>query len=317
MAVPTITSCSPSTGLTRGRNIIFVNGTNFRTPPEPVGYDPGDAQQTIKVTFDGVASTEAHSLSATKAIVQVPAWAGEYNSETPGSVDVVISNLDNNGDVIAGETATLADGYTYERPDIVSRATSQRITQALVELLRRNVITNVTVGMTTAYADDFADDLDAIKMARLPLIEVGGPDLIDSPRWGIACEEEEDDPSISDMYTRKEVARTTDISYPIRIWVDNRNNVNALHAIGKNILMCVRDAGYITIDSDREHTMLIPADGVPAYDTSAQLDGLATATMRIIVKGVQIDDIDGTIIERGYDIYDTDGSEVTSETHAG
>lgn len=314
MAVPTITTCSPSTGLTRGRNIVLITGTNFRIPPDVVGYDPGDAQQTVKVTFGGVASTAAHSISATQALVQVPAWAGNCDSD-PGSVDVVISNLDNNGDVIAGETATLANGYTYERPDLVSVVTAQRVTQSLVELLRRNVITNVTVGMTTAYADDFADDLDAIKMARLPLIEVGGPDLIDDPRWGLAREEEEDDAVIADMWTRKEVARVSDMSFPIRIWADKRSNVRAIYSLGQSVILCIRDAGYITIDSDQAHTMYIPADGLPSYDTSSQLDGLASCTMRIVVKGVQNDDVDGTIIDRGHDVYDPDGSDVLSETH--
>lgn len=316
MAVPTITSCEPSTGLTRGYNVIFVNGTNFRLPPEVSGYDPGDAQQTVRVTFDGVASAQAHSLSTTRAVVQVPPWAGDYNSDTPGSVDVIISNLDDAGDVISGETATLADGYTYARPDIVSRVTAQRITEELVKILRRTVITNVTTGMTTAYADDFAEDLDKIKEARLPLIEVGGPDLIDSPRWGVNWETEEDDESLVNMYTRKEVPRTSDLSFPLRIWSYNTGNVNAIYALGHNVIMAIRDAGYVTIDTSRSHVMYIPADGLPSYNTSSQLDGLATCTMRIIVKGVQNDDIDGTIIERGYDVYDPDGSDVASETHS-
>ena len=145
MPVPTISSVTPNVGHTGGRNVIVLAGTNFRLPPAPPATGPtnGIVPKTVKVTLGGVDATDVRVFSAT----ELDCRPGIHD---PGAVSVVVQNLDDNGAPIAGESATLASGYTYQRPDLTAESDLIRILRVLRRELARQVTPEVAI---TTHAD--------------------------------------------------------------------------------------------------------------------------------------------------------------------
>src|SRR3990167_7719584 len=120
MAVPTISSVSPSTVQSVGGVMITIAGAGFRVPGEPPdGFLGGDAQKTVSVKIGnpvGVDTPDAFDIKvwdATEVTCMVPAYAGAAG--TPGAFpayDVRVANLDDDELEIAGENVTAADALT-------------------------------------------------------------------------------------------------------------------------------------------------------------------------------------------------------------
>jgi len=85
---PTVTSVTPNIGLNTGGTIVTVVGTNFVSG--------------TKVKLENV-EVETSLVSSTSLRIKTPAWP------TAESVDVTVTNPD-------GQTATLAQAYTFEAP---------------------------------------------------------------------------------------------------------------------------------------------------------------------------------------------------------
>jgi hypothetical protein len=89
---------SPNSGLTAGGDGVFVIGKGFK--------------EGATISFDGVPGTDVQLMDRTLMIVTAPA-------HSVGTVAIVVTNPD-------GESATLADGYTYidDTPPVVSASYS-------------------------------------------------------------------------------------------------------------------------------------------------------------------------------------------------
>jgi hypothetical protein len=109
MAVPTITSVTPSTVWTGGQ-LVVVTGTNLRLPPDPPVSATGplpDPLPTVGVLVGSVEAKAVDVLSATMLSCNVPAA-----DPSPAPVAMVVRNLDDAGVPIPGESATLAAAVT-------------------------------------------------------------------------------------------------------------------------------------------------------------------------------------------------------------
>ena len=181
MSVPTITSITPSSGLTIGLTPVKIVGTGFRTagstPPDDVD-GTGVWQQTVSVTFDGIEADAVMVGESTSLWVTVPEYFGSPLA-VPDSVDVVVTNLDDNGDAITGETVTEADGYTYTRQDYTAIGILKWVTSQLLEYLARHLLINTVLTTDPEYADDAAAEV--IALASLPAILLVGPAIADDP----------------------------------------------------------------------------------------------------------------------------------------
>lgn len=307
MAVPTITAVSPSSGHTLGLDVVKITGTDFRLPPAIVGYDPGDAQQTIKVTFGGVDSTKAHAITATSGYATVPSWTGPDTAATPYSVDVRVANLDNDGDEISGENATLSNGYSYIRTTLTTQVIVQRVTKTLIQYLRRFVHPNVVLTTSSMYDDSTADDTDRIKAAGLPLVKVIGPVETENKRMTSHSEDEEDDADIASEFTRKHPVRSVDLDYNIQVFSDDRH-VGSVYTLANAVTDCIWKKGYLTVAVDPDDSTLgnyeLPwaITSEADYDMGDDLDGLRKASISCEIREVPKDDPSGTIIERGTDL---------------
>jgi hypothetical protein len=85
---PTVTSVSPTTGLTSGGTSVTLTGQNFTSG--------------ATVTFGGAAATSVVVASATQITANAPP------AHKPGSVNIVVTNPD-------GQRGTLAGGFTYHK----------------------------------------------------------------------------------------------------------------------------------------------------------------------------------------------------------
>lgn len=115
MAVPTITSITPSTGPATGGYLIEIVGTNFAVPV--LSYDvPAEAlAPRVRVTIDGTACSLAQSLGATRILAVAPRYTGDCQQTSFPAVNVTVQNLTAAGMAIPGELATLTGGFTYAR----------------------------------------------------------------------------------------------------------------------------------------------------------------------------------------------------------
>lgn len=151
MALPTFSSITPSTGHPGGRELVRISGTNFRLPTVLPHTLP-----TVRVRFAGEAALRVDAVASTLLEVLVPQYRGAVTQQSGGSnaVAVEITNLDDAGVAIPGETLTVASAYTYTRPDPRAPAGDLAPREALnelIRLLRRQVLANAFVRTDTDY----------------------------------------------------------------------------------------------------------------------------------------------------------------------
>jgi hypothetical protein len=150
MAQPIVTDISPDNGLAIGGQIIEVTGSNFKAPAYVLGIPSVDVLPTVSVKLDGVEAAAVWVLSDTTLRVRVPAASLNPTADikqalrvSPNlakvsftAVDVTISNLDDAGDPIVGETTIVTGGYTYEQPLVNVPGGDPPLLQVLQEFLR-------------------------------------------------------------------------------------------------------------------------------------------------------------------------------------
>lgn len=178
MAVPTITSLDVTQGPTQGRTLVVITGTNFRTYPPYGGTGKVPAPRpTVEVLFGGEPAYEVKIENATTVWCLSPV-------HDPGAVDVTVTNLDNEGNPIAGETATKAGGFTYLRPYLrapVGGGTTfngdlYRLVAAVIVEWRRQVLENTVI--KKPHSDYSAAPSSArTRLASLPGVVLWGPKL--------------------------------------------------------------------------------------------------------------------------------------------
>lgn len=194
MAVPTVVRLLPAgneitdpvEGPTGGDQLLEIYGDNFRLPnTDPVVPIPGQPfvkaprPRSVSVTFDGVEAKSAEVVKSNLIRVVTPATpipANNANDNGQGSVDVVITNLDDNEDPIPGESITLVDAYTYRRVklDATTESDFLRLVATLIDMIRVQVLPEVILTVNT---DWDADTMTSkVEIAKLPAIVLAGPD---------------------------------------------------------------------------------------------------------------------------------------------
>jgi len=178
MAVPTIISLDSTYGPAVGGYRVNITGTNFKIPTVVIGIPVVEDIPTVQVTFNGVACETVKVLSTTEISV-VPPWfrgstrdANHQERDYHDAVDVVVTNLDASGVAIPGETATLSDGYSYERwrlgpPQQTGAVVG--VCEAWIERLRREVCKSVNLTYAATYTDATGIVVDT---AELPSISM-------------------------------------------------------------------------------------------------------------------------------------------------
>jgi hypothetical protein len=178
MSVPSISTVTPSTGLTAGRTLVEITGSGFRLPPDPAPTGPVPPYPpTVAVLFGATPALAVKVLSSSLLTALTPA-------SDAGAVSVTVKNLDDAGVPIPGEVATKAAGYAFARPGLAPQANAVlepialRVVKALVAALRRAVLDNVVLMVHTEY-DDVPGGVEVAMLASLPALAVGGPEFVE------------------------------------------------------------------------------------------------------------------------------------------
>lgn len=180
MPVPTIATVSPTSGHPTGGQLIEITGTNFQLPPAPpaTGVVP-EAPPTVRVTIGGGECARVAVVSATRLLVTTPKYSLPVGSggatASTATVNVVVENIDANGDLIPTETVTAANAFTYRRPDLsgTSLAPVTQLVRHLVTLMRSEVMPEVITHQSTDYDSDVSTLV--VDSAKLPTVILTGP----------------------------------------------------------------------------------------------------------------------------------------------
>jgi hypothetical protein len=293
MAVPTITSVTPSTVWTGGQ-LVVVRGTGFRLPPEPPVSTAGplpDPLPTVGVLVGGVAAAAVQVLSETMLSCKLPAA-----DPTPAPVPLVVRNLDDTGQPIAGESATMAEAVTYARPDLSVEEDGGRVERALIRLLKRQVLANV-VNLGTG--PDFGEaPFTVTEVAAPPGLLLTGPRVReDRPHWnrqrGAVTS-----PSVTgagvDIRRRPDVVS---LEYTIGGYARSGAQATSLlfiarKVLGENAFLEVQRAPDDPAKGTIKYQMIVPLEAeirdtsTPNKDGMHSFDGLVVA-----IHGVALEDI--------------------------
>ena len=312
MAAPTITSVTPSEGLTGGGNIVIIEGTNFKLPssPTPTGYVGGEYPLSVAVSFGGEASDWAHVITETVIYCKVPEWKGDWDQSFPVSLDVRVANTDSDGTEIDGENATLADGYTIDRQSFVEISMLQRVLSEFINIFKRHLMSNVSMMIGAEYDDDTTDP-ERLR-AQAPCTYLIGPVLTPNRLATMTYQNAEEDPLDSDAFRRFSDPVVVDIAFEVQIWAKSARHIMAMT---QAFLAMFRDVTSIIIkrdpddpgSDDMRYDIMIPFVGYPVIGQRPGFDNLYEMKSSCEIKGVHLDLESGTIIERGWRITDNDG----------
>jgi len=115
MAIPTITSVTPSTLVSTTRAQVIITGTNFNLWP---GIPFANAGVAVMFVFDGEEFLADHIgvISDTEIRCTAFHYMGDHKA-SPYTGDVRVYNLQADGSPVPGEVATLVDAVTYKPDD--------------------------------------------------------------------------------------------------------------------------------------------------------------------------------------------------------
>lgn len=295
MAVPTITALSPVAGHTGGRTFVEIDGTGFRTPTTLAavrGIVPV-SPPSVAVTFGGAPALEVRWLSAVLLYALTPI-------HDPGSVDVVVTNIDDSGNPIAGETVTAAAGYAFVRPTLTSDNESDlsRCVRAFLGEVKRQITPNVAWPASTDYDDTTKDRLSVAKLATLPGIVVTNFAMRENDFYSVRGREAHPDPSGENDFVELAPPDTVDLVFTLASVTNNDVELFNLTAairrfLKKNpYLYMARDPSNASLGSVR-YEMDGYEDKETAFTITADASSVKHSTMVVIVRGFDIEEIAG------------------------
>lgn len=315
MSVPTISAVSPTTGPTTGDFLVTLTGTNFRTP----AITPGAATTpvTVSVLIGGIAATDIEVVSDTTLRCVVPALVAKVPSsgnDAPlprfsQAVSIVLTNLDDSGVPIAGETVTLASALTYATPLTTSDQESvdgdlARLARALIQLFKRTLAgVDVTHSVQTDYDPTTGDELHVTKFASLPGITLVGPELSENRFFSLNEQPDFDDPSspVDDAgnhegFVTTRVPYTVDVVYTL-IGASNRNSEQLL--LMQNVIALMHRTKYLALARSEtdptqvEYEFDFVTGQQPRSTTVPNSSNLRTFSCQIVVRGFDIEGFAG------------------------
>jgi len=244
MAVPTITSVTPATGLSHGNYLVTIKGANIALPHEPAATGPaGDLTPHVEVLFDGVACDwrftgvidDPDGAAGDRILwCRVPGGmpaiyvVDRRTGDVKGAVDITITNLDVDGDPVTGETVTAGEAFSYEYPDLKQDCMVLRVVRDLVQKLRRQVLRNVVTSVHTDY-DNVVDGSAVAQLSELPAISLSIQG-IPYDRMGMTQERDVEDRDDDYGSVEIETPETVDLRFQLIGVVDNDKHLLNLPA---------------------------------------------------------------------------------------
>jgi hypothetical protein len=303
MGVPTVVRILPAgaditdpvEGPTGGRHLVEIDGNNFRLPPEADDSIGGDVPKTVSVTFDGTEAPVVDVVRTNLLRIQTPisplaAVSPDFGA---GLVDVVITNLDDNGDAIPGETITLVDGYKYRRPrlDATTESDLLRLVRTFIHSVKKQVLPEVVLTTNTDFDSDTTDGLNIVDIAQLPSIVLQGPETPINRFYSVNQRiDEEISPGV--VHIRR-VPKTVDLNFA---WIGMSNSTMELVNLMTACYRYMQDNPFITMDRDPSD----PSKGTVDYEFDFQPGGSFEVAGSNNNSNVR--NFSGSVVIRGFDI---------------
>lgn len=230
MAIPTILTITPNQGQTLGRTLIEITGSNFQLPPPPPdeGVVPV-APPTVRVTFDGVEALDVAVITQGRLIVLNPSGCENKNQINQRvGVDVVVENIDSDGDLIPGETVTETAGFTYFYPQLHLQQDLLRFTREVMLDIRKQVHPNINLTIHTDYSSASKQAVQLTEIAEFPAIVLFGPDVLENRFYSTNTLSVVDE--IDGEFTEQRESRTVDIGFEVMLLSDSTQQLlNLMH----------------------------------------------------------------------------------------
>lgn len=292
MPVPTITLVSPNAGSTGGRRLVKITGTNFQLPPAPattgVVAKPGPS---VEVLFGTKKSRDVRVLSTGLLHVLSPV-------SDPGLVGITVRNITQSGTVIPGETVTLANAFTYSRPNLnrnpSEELTLQRVLRYLIIDLSRQIINNVELTVHTDY-DDTPDGANVAMLATIPGLVLIGPRLRENRAYSLNQARKVTQPDGSALLLRP--PRTVDLVFTL-IGVDDLTlpTIALLHEtemyFQRNTLFEMPRSEAAPTGEQVDYEMAIEPDGEFSWTGAPGNSNIRAFSGTFSIRGVDLDDED-------------------------
>ncbi len=220
---------TPTKGPTGGRTIVEILGTGFRLPvlPPPTGFVGGDPEISVQVIIGGRRAVNVQVVSPERLFATT-------QSRDPGLFEVVVRNIDSNGDPIPGEEARIDDAYMYARPrlDALAESDTVRLCRTLIRELQRQIHPNVAITTATDYDSDTADLSNFVEIAELPQLILIGPEFAENRFYTNNEPIEEDPDTITAELGIRRFPRVVDVNFSLIGATDNMTELlNLLHVI--------------------------------------------------------------------------------------
>lgn len=223
MAVPTITTITPNNGSTLGSELVEIYGTNFRTPVIPDTIPAPVQPPTVEVLFGGVKARRVGVANDNRLLVFTPPHAEATSGGNVAGVDVVVRNIDDNGDPIAGEEATAAAAFTYQLPNLHNRTTLQFFVEYLMTQLIEQVHPEIILAQHTDW-DDAPDGMSLQPVAKYPAIVLDGPELSENRFYSRNRFTQQDVDGAEEFAVKRE-PRTVDVGFGVLVLSDNTQEI--------------------------------------------------------------------------------------------
>ena len=237
----------------------------------------------LVLTLDAGASLTAEGPVADATVVSRA--VGE------GTVDVVVTNLDDNEVPIGGETITLPDAYTYRRPrlDHATQHDLVRLVRKLIREFKRQVLPEVVLTDSTDFDVDTVTSF--VEIAQLPAIVLLGPDIPEN-RFYSLNETPEEDVGDNVVEIRRQ-PHTVDVLFDVVGITDSKVQSISLMA---NATQFMQRNPTIFLDRDPDD----PGAGQVEYEFDFQPGGGFESSLKPSKSNLRT--FSGSIVIRGFDI---------------
>lgn len=183
MTVPTFANILPKAGPTRARRLVQILGSGFQMPPAPAATGKTTTPNpSVRVLFGTVPSDDVGVVTEGMLHVLTPI-------HDQGAVDITIQNIDQQGNVVAGEQVTATAAYTYARPNLNAREANESllayVVRTLLQEMKRQILENVELTTNVDFDDSPTDMANIAALASLPGLVLAGPQLRENRLYGL------------------------------------------------------------------------------------------------------------------------------------